>query len=130
MIPVRLRIAAAVVALAALSAVGAAPSSAAAPSAAALPRDIDPISHVLPEHMTWADYKPVPGYDWTNPSYQPPRKIRAALILGDFEDQKFVVEEQGRTKDPADFYKRFLITQPMRLNRHHTINEYWLEDSF
>ena len=94
---------------------------AAAPSAAkpgkpskpaGLPADIDPVSHVLPEHMTWDDYKPVPGYDWNDPSYQPPRKIRAALVLGDFEDHPFIVEQKGLTKDPGDFYKRHLITEP------------------
>jgi M6 family metalloprotease-like protein len=127
---VRLRVTAAAAAVVALTAMGAAPSAAGSTPASALPRDIDPVSHVLPEHMTWADYKPVPGYDWNNPSYQPPRKIRAALVLGDFEDQKFVVQEQGLTTDPADFYKKFLITEPSALNRQHTINEYWLEDSF
>lgn len=130
----RSRLAAAVIALVVSSLFAAAPSGAKPKKptgpAASLPADIDPISHVLPEHMTWADYKPVPGYDWNNPSYQPPRKVRAALILGDFEDQKFVVQEQGLTSDPADFYKRFLITETSELNRRHTINEYWLEDSF
>ena len=95
-----------------------------------LPDDIDPVSHVLPEHMTWDDYKPVPGYDWNNPAYQPPRKLRAALVLADFKDQPFVVKQLGLTEDPADFYKKFLFTEPSALNNRHTINEYWLEDSF
>jgi M6 family metalloprotease-like protein len=95
-----------------------------------LPPDVDPISYVLPEHMTWDDYRPVPGYDWTNPAYSPPKKIRAALILADFEDQEFVAKERGFTDDPADFYKRFLITEPSELNNFHTVDEYWLEDSY
>ncbi|MGH2692238.1 MAG: M6 family metalloprotease domain-containing protein [Actinomycetota bacterium] len=95
-----------------------------------LPDDLDPVSHVLPEHMTWDDYRAVPGFDWTNPAYQPPRKVRAALILADFEDQPMVVEELGLTEDPADFYKRMLVTEPSAINHRHTINEYWLEDSF
>jgi M6 family metalloprotease-like protein len=118
-------------ALLSLTMFGALPSAAQTDDpAAALPDDIDPVSHVLPEHMTWDDYRPVPGWDWTDPAHQPPRKIRAALILGDFVDQPFVVEQQGLTDDPADFYKRFLITEPSELNYQHTINEYWLEDSF
>ena len=125
----RVRLAATAAAVLTVTTLAAVPSSA-RPAGGALPPDIDPVSHVLPEHMTWQDYRPVPGYDWNNPSYQPPRKIRAALVLGDFSDQKFVVEEKGLTDDPADFYKRFLITEPSKLNRHHTINEYWLEDSF
>ena len=129
----RLRLVAAATAVVALTAMSAAPSAAKPkpkPTEATLPADIDPVSHVLPEHMTWADYKPVPGFDWTDPSHQPPRKVRAALILGDFSDHKFIVEQQGLTKDPADFYKRHLITEPGESNNGHTINEYWLEDSF
>ena len=123
--------------IAAAAAVVLALGLAAVPSGAAtgtgtqsFPAPIDPLSHVLPEHMTWDDYRAVPGYDWNNPAYQPPRKLRAALVLGDFTDQPFVVEQQGLTDDPADFYKRFLITEPNELNRRHTINEYWLEDSY
>ena len=106
------------------------PASSQESAVEAFPDDVDPISYVLPEHMTWADYEPIPGYDWSNPAYQPPRKIRAALILADFQEHPFIVEKMGLTEDPADFYKRFLITEPSKLNRGHTINEYWLEDSF
>jgi M6 family metalloprotease-like protein len=91
---------------------------------------LDPVSHVLPEHMTWDDWRPVPGYDWTSDEHQPLKKIRAALILADFSDQPFVVEELGLTDDPGDFYTRFLVTEPSELNNHHTINEYWLENSY
>lgn len=105
-------------------------SSATSARGGGLPADIDPLSYVLPEHMTWDDYKPLPGYDWSDPSYQPPRKIRAALVLGDFTDQEFVVKEKGLTDDPAQFYADFLINEPGELNRGHTVNEYWLEDSF
>jgi M6 family metalloprotease-like protein len=113
-----------------LAVVGFAPTSAMGANVPELPGPIDPLSHVLPEHMTWEDYKPVPGYDWTSDAHQPQRKVRAALILGDFTDQPFVVQQQGLTNDPADFYKKFLVTEPSALNHHHTINEYWLEDSF
>ncbi|MCW2607345.1 MAG: hypothetical protein JWO60_2038 [Frankiales bacterium] len=105
-------------------------SGAATGGPAPLPADLDPLSYVLPEHMTWDDYRPVPGYDWTDSSHQPARKIRAALVLGDFEDQPFVAQEKGLTKDPASFYADFLINKPTALNRGHTVNEYWLEDSF
>ena len=125
----RVRLAGTAVAVLVATMTAAVPSSA-EPGNGGLPKDIDPVSHVLPEHMTWDDYRPVPGYDWNNPSYQPPRKVRAALVLGDFTDQKFVVAEKGLTDDPADFYKRFLISEPSELNHNHTINEYWLEDSF
>ena len=118
------------IAVSSLLLLAASPASSQAASTEPFPADIDPVSHVLPEHMTWGDYAPIPGYDWTNPNYQPPRKIRAALILADFEEHPFIVEKMGLTEDPADFYKRFLITEPSKLNHGHTINEYWLEDSF
>lgn len=110
--------------------VGFVPTSAQGADVPQLPDPIDPLSHVLPEHMTWDDYKAVPGYDWTDESHQPQRKVRAALILGDFSDQPFVVQQKGLTTDPAEFYKKFLVTEASELNHRHTINEYWLEDSF
>lgn len=135
--PRRRRALTAVLAVLGTSALVAAPAGSAGPStgpaqslADALPADLDPVSHVLPEHMTWDDYKPVPGYDWTNPSYAPPKKIRAALVLGDFEDQQFVVQDKGLTDDPAEFYEKFLVTEPSALNKGHTVDEYWLENSY
>jgi M6 family metalloprotease-like protein len=80
--------------------------------------------------MTWDDWRPVPGFDWTSEEHQPARKIRAALILSDFTDQPFVVTEQGLTDDPGAFYRDFLVNEPSELNNFHTINEYWLEDSY
>ena len=126
----RLRVVVGIATALCLTLLGGAPGGAQEEALEPFPAPIDPLSHVLPEHMTWDDYKPVPGYDWTNESHQPKRKVRAALILADFEDQPFVVQQQGLTDDPADFYKRFLVTEPSELNRNHTINEYWLEDSF
>jgi M6 family metalloprotease-like protein len=123
----------AVVVVAALSVLVAALPGAALPGEDGLepfPAELDPISHVLPEHMTWDDWQPVPGFDWTSDEHQPPRKIRAALILADFENQPFVVEEMGLTDDPAQFYADFLVNTPSELNSFHTINEYWLENSY
>lgn len=99
------------------------------PAVEPLPDELDPVSHVLPELMTWDDYRPVPGHDWNRPQSQPPRKIRAAFILADFEDQPFVVEQLGLTDDPVEFYRSFHF-EPTELNNHHTINEYWLENSY
>jgi M6 family metalloprotease-like protein len=93
------------------------------------PAELDPVSYLLPEDMTWDDYRPVPGHDWNRPQTQPPRKIRAAFILADFEDQPFVVEELGLTDDPTEFYQEFHF-EPNELNNYHTINEYWLENSY
>ncbi len=109
-----------------------------------LPAPADPQTWVLPSDMTWADYVPIPGFDWaSDPSLQAVKPLRTALVLGDFEDQPFVMtlpdgsdlagnpqrggsvprEEVGR------WYADFLNT-PNQLNRGHTMNEYWLENSY
>ena len=117
----------------------------AAPAAGAeAPEPMDPQSWVLPEDMTWDDYRPIPGFDWADDDRQPPKKLRAALILGDHSDRRFLVTAAGglgrrsatrsaRAASPrtrsASFYEDMLNT-PQALNRGHTINEYWLEDSY
>lgn len=115
----------------------------------AMPPPVDPQSWTLPEWMTWDDYRPIPGVNWNDDSRQPPVKLRAALILADFPDRTFVVSEpEGSTEigldgkhNPigagsipreqlGDFYADFLIRKPQPLNHFHTVNEYWLEDSY
>lgn len=114
-----------------------------------MPAPVDPQSWTLPEWMTWDDYRPIPGVNWNDDSRQPPVKLRAALILADFPDRTFVVSEpEGSTEigldgkhNPigagsiprdqlGDFYADFLIRKPQPLNNFHTVNEYWLEDSY
>ncbi len=105
------------------------------------PRHIDPRSWVVPEDMTWADYEPIPGVDWQSPEAQPPKKLRAALILGDFADQPFRVAETGidptgqlglGVDDPAQYWVDYLFndTDPKAPQRGHTVGEYWLENSY
>lgn len=59
-----------------------------------LPTEVDPQSWVLPEWMGFEDYTPIPGIDWNDPALQAPKPIRAALILGDFQDRDFIVTEE------------------------------------
>lgn len=108
------------------------------------PDPVDPRSWVLPEDMTWDDYRPIPGYDWNDPAVQPPKKLRAALVLADFQDRDFVITEPEGSdlagnpqeiggydrRHVARFYNDFLMTEPMPLNNYHTVNEYWLENSY
>ncbi|WP_075743730.1 M6 family metalloprotease domain-containing protein [Actinoalloteichus fjordicus] len=105
---------------------------------------IDPQSWVNPEDMTWEDYRAVPGTTWADPSLVPTEQtFRGALVLADYPDQDFVVTRPaGSTvfgnpdalaadvprEDVAEFYEGFL-NSPGELNRGHTINEYWMEDS-
>jgi M6 family metalloprotease-like protein len=103
------------------------------------PRPIDPQSWVVPEDMKWSDYKPIPGVDWKE--VEGTRTLRAALILGDFQDQKFRVAETttdptGQTglgvDDPAQYWVDLLFkdTNPNNPQHGHTVGEYWLENSY
>ncbi|WP_414635445.1 M6 family metalloprotease domain-containing protein [Actinophytocola sp.] len=94
--------------------------------------------------MTWADYKQVPGTNWSDPNRRGSvRTFRGALVLLDYPNQSFVVtrpqnstvfgnpsaEAHDIPRDQvAQFYKNFLNT-PGQLNHGHTIHEYWMEDS-
>ena len=115
----------------------------AADGLATAPTPVDPQSWVLPADMSWHDYRPIPGFNWADDHRQPPKKLRAALILGDFSDRQFLVTRPKGSDvvgnpigaggvPPAkvgDFY-RDLLNTPRALNHRHTINEYWLEDSY
>ena len=107
----------------------------------AFPRHLDPQSWEVPEDMSWADYKPIPGVDWEDPNYEPPKTLRAALILGDFQDQKFRVAETTKdptgqfglgVEDPAKYWVDLLFKSNDADNpqRGHTVGEYWLENSY
>ena len=117
---------------------------------AKLPAPVDPESWTLPQWMTWNDYRPIPdGIDWNDADRQPVKKLRAAFILGDFSDRDFVVTMRKGTdifgiagvNNPVeagsiprdkvgDFYADLHVRKPQSLNHFHTVNEYWLEDSY
>lgn len=114
---------------------------AAASARTRFPHHIDPRSWELPEHMTWSDYHKIPGVDWKDPKKQPPKKLRAALILGDFQDQPMrvsqsTVDPTGQrglgVKNPARYWLNYLFnnTNPNSPTHGHTVNEYWLENSY
>ncbi len=63
------------------------------PGLADFPQPVDPQSWVLPQDMTWDDYKPIPGFNWADGTNDPPKKLRAALILGDYPDREFLVSQ-------------------------------------
>jgi M6 family metalloprotease-like protein len=108
---------------------------------AKFPRHRDPKSWVLPENMSWGDYRRIPGVQWLAEGNEPPKTLRAALILGDFQDQKFRVQEDtvdatGQRglglEDPSQFYLDYLFKkpEPNGFNHGHTVGEYWLENSY
>ena len=91
--------------------------------------------------MTWGDYRTIPGVDWREGDADPPKTLRAALILGDFQDQGFRVAETSvdptgqkglGVDDPAAYWRDYLFydTDLTAPQRGHTVNEYWLENSY
>src|SRR4051794_7030485 len=79
------------IAAASLLALACAPAAAHAAGLARPPAPVDPESWVFPADMSWKDYRPIPGFNWADDKNAPPKKLRAALILGDFADRKFLV---------------------------------------
>jgi M6 family metalloprotease-like protein len=110
--------------------------------AAAQTAPIDPQKVQDQDTMTWADYHPIPGVNWADPSRVPTKKqFRVALIAVDFPDQPFVITLPKQSDlfgnpqiDPVprervpQFYADFYNT-PGPLNHGQTINGYWMEQS-
>lgn len=102
---------------------------------------IDPQRWQDQEEMTWADYRPIPGVDWADPSRVPERALRIALVAIDFPDQPFVItlarqsdlfgnpqlDPIPREKVPQ-FYADF-FGKPGAANRGHTIGGFWMEQT-
>lgn len=91
--------------------------------------------------MTWNDYHPIPGFDWSNQSLKPERYFKLAVVAVDFPDQPFVitlpkgsdpfgnpqVEPIPRDKVPQ-FYANF-FTKPLAVNHGLNIHHYWMWQS-
>ena len=105
------------------------------------PGPIDPQLVQDQDDMTWDDYRPIPGRDWADPSLKPERGFRLAVVGIDFPDQPFVITlpkgsdpfgnpqiDPVAREDVPRFYADF-FTRPNELNRGHTINGYWMEQS-
>jgi M6 family metalloprotease-like protein len=106
---------------------------------AAVPPPLDPQEVQDQDDMTWADYKPIPGVNWTDPKHVAGRTINIALVVADFDDQPFVITLPKHSDlfgnpqiDPipreqvATFYRDFW-NKPQDINHHHTVHEYWME---
>jgi M6 family metalloprotease-like protein len=121
----------------------AAPTAAIAADTA--PAPIDPQNWSFQDNLTWNDYKPLPGTDYSNPDVQPTvKKWKVALVVTDFSDKGFTISQPAgstafgtptteannvpREQVPA-FYRDFL-NKPQALNHFQTMNRYWMEDSF
>ena len=108
---------------------------------ASRPDPIDPQIVHDQDDMTWADYKPIPGRKWADPSLKPEREFKMALIAVDFPDQPFVITQPKHSDlfgnpqiDPVareavpQFYADFWL-KPSEVNHGQTINGYWMEQS-
>jgi M6 family metalloprotease-like protein len=107
-----------------------------------VPPPLDPQQVQDEQDMTWADYHPIPGANWADPSLTPSkRNFRVALIAVDFPDQPFIITQPKKSDlfgnpqlDPVprervpQFYADFYNT-PSPVNHGQTINGYWMEQS-
>ena len=118
-----------------------APQAGAPKNPPAIPAPIDPQIVRDQQDMTWDDYRPIPGVDWADPSLQPKRGFKMALVAVDFPDQPFVITMPRHSElfgnpqiDPvprekvSQFYADF-YNKPSAVNHGHTINGYWMEQS-
>ena len=76
------------------AAVAAATMVAATPATAAPPAPLDKQNWSFQDNLTWADYKKLPGPDYSDPSIQPTvDKWRVALIMVDYPDRPFTISQ-------------------------------------
>ncbi len=111
------------------------------PEQARLRPPIDPQRVQDQDDMTWADYRPIPGRNWADPSLKPERGFKLAVVAIDFPDQPFVITmpkgsdpfgnpqlEPIAREDVPRFYADFFV-KPGPVNHGQTINGYWMEQS-
>jgi M6 family metalloprotease-like protein len=105
------------------------------------PLPIDPQKVQDQDEMTWADYRPIPGYNWSDPSLKPEKGFRLAVVAVDFPDQPFIITKPEGSDpfsnpqvDPIpwekvpQFYADF-FTRPLPINHSLNIHHYWMEQS-
>ena len=125
--------------------VAAAAAVAAPAGAAGPPTPLDAQKWSFQDNLTWADYKPIPGPDYSDASIQPTvKKWKVALIMVDYPDRQFTISQPagstvfgtpsvGTSGVPREqvpqFYSEF-FNKPSALNNGQTLNRYWMEDSF
>jgi M6 family metalloprotease-like protein len=113
--------------------------------AAGLVKPIDKQKWEDPAHMTWKDYTPIPDTSYADAAIAPKvQTFKAALVLGDFTNQPFLVTQDPHShpfgnpqpnganipqSEVPKFYQN-LLNKPSKLNHGHTLNEYWMEDTF
>ena len=109
--------------------------------AADFPPPIDKQAVQDQDTMTWDDYRPIPGKNWSDVTLVPTVELKIAVVAVDFDDQPFVIT-QPKQSDPfgnpqidgiprasvPQFYADFYGKQNA-INRGHTVREYWMEQT-
>lgn len=105
---------------------------------------LDPQKWVNPDAMTWSDFLPPPGTNWSDPSRKGySRNFKIAMVTVDYPDHAFVVTQavnstifnnpqpsvSGLKREDVPAYYRDLLNTPNDLNNGHTLHEYWMGDS-
>ncbi|KAF4775460.1 M6 family metalloprotease [Colletotrichum scovillei] len=105
---------------------------------------IDPQDWVNPDNMTWGDFIPPPGTNWSDPARKgSSRNFNIALVVVDYPDRPFVITQPAHStifnnpqpagadipRENVPTFYRDLLNTPNELNNGHTLHEYWMEDS-
>ena len=62
--------------------------------AAGPPAPVDPQNWSFQDNLTWSDYHPLPGPDYSDASIQPTvKKWKVALVLTDFDDKPYTITQ-------------------------------------
>src|SRR3954470_14079221 len=112
---------------------------------AGAPAPVDPQNWSFQDNLTWNDYKPLPGKDYSDSAIEPTvKKWKVALVLTDFDDKPYsITQPAGSTifgnpqafaaniprADTGAFLRNFLNV-PSTMNHFQTMNRYWMEDSY
>ena len=113
------------------------------PPAAAGP-PLDPQNWSFQDNLTWSDYKPIPGPDYSDPAIQPRVKKWKVALVADRLPGPDVHDHAARGRNifgnpqasansiprARSRVLRRLPQQAAALNNFQTMNRYWMEDSF
>src|SRR3954470_17781023 len=63
-------------------------------ASAGTPAPIDPQNWSFQDNLTWSNYKPLPGTDYSNPDIQTTvKKWKVALVVTDCDDKPFYLTQ-------------------------------------
>ena len=85
---------------------------------AGAPAPVDPQNWSFQDNLTWNDYKPLPGPDYSDPSIQPTvKKWKVALVLTDFPDKGFTSRSPRAARSSARRRRGATASRAIRCRR-------------